>query len=224
MRFKAIIFDMDGTITDTTSIWNQATKELIAMKGVPSTDQLGIELCERMHGLSMTEACKFIKDSIGIADPLDKLIEEKTAIACNLYRQGIRFIEGFEDFHAQVTQHNLKSGIATNADDSTLTITKEVLALERFFGYHIYNITCVNNIAKPDPALYLHAANQLGVSPDHCLAIEDSAFGIQAAKRAGMFCIGINTSRNYEHVKESDLIIDKYCEIDLKKLLKTTKW
>jgi beta-phosphoglucomutase-like phosphatase (HAD superfamily) len=68
--------------------------------------------------------------------------------------------------------------------------------------------------------LYLHAAKQIDIAAELCVAIEDSAHGIRAAKGAGMFCIGINTSKNLDNLKEADFIIDTYHDIDLPRLLK----
>ncbi len=64
--------------------------------------------------------------------------------------------------------------------------------------------------SKPDPALYLYAAKALGVAPSRCLVIEDSAVGILSAKRAGMFCIGINTAQNKKNLDMADKIIENY--------------
>lgn len=220
MRFKAIIFDMDGTIIDTSHIWDQATKNLVESKGILFTPELQAELIKRVHGLAMDKTCKIIKDLTNIEDSVDDIIRQKAKIACDLYENGISFIQGFEQFHASVINKSLKIGIATNADDGTLKIAKKTLNLEKFFGDHIYNISYVNNVCKPDPAIYLYAAKQLNIDPEECLAIEDSAFGIKAAKGAGMYCIGINTHGNHEALLESDHIVLGYEEIDLNNLLK----
>jgi beta-phosphoglucomutase-like phosphatase (HAD superfamily) len=79
----------------------------------------------------------------------------------------------------------------------------------------MYNISCVGNICKPRPDIYLHAAKKLGCAPAECIAIEDSAPGILAAKRAGMKCIGINTNRDITALKEADYIIESYSEVTL---------
>ena len=208
---------MDGTIIDTSHLWRQATYALIGNKNVTVELEHKHVLEKRLHGLNMSQACIFIKEYFSITDSVEQLMIEKTALACALYKQGIMFIEGFEQFHSQVAPV-YKTGIATNADDATLALSVQTLKLDRFFGDHIYNISHVHNKGKPDPAIYLHVARQLDVHPDQCIAIEDSAHGIASAQRAGMFCIGINTSGNLDQVKAADLIIDKYADLDRARL------
>lgn len=219
MKFKAIIFDLDGTIVDTSDIWHRANELLIESKGITYTPELRELIQSKIHGLATHRSCSIIKDVLSLPDELDSLISEKRKIAQQLYETKLAFIDGFEEFHDDVEELGLLHGIATNADDTTVSLTDKSLNLRKFFGEHIYGISCVNYVCKPDPAIYLHAAEQLGCKPADCLAIEDSAHGIEAAQRAGLFCIGINTAKSHDQVKKADLIVDEYQAIDLKKLL-----
>lgn len=98
----------------------------------------------------------------------------------------------------------------------------KALNLENLFGKHMYTISHVANQPKPNPAIYLYAADQLGHQPHECIAIEDSPTGIQSAKDAGMYCIGINSSRRPELLRAAHAIINHYDEIDLDTLLANT--
>lgn len=210
---------MDGTIIDTEHIWHAATNWLLTSRGVTVTPELEQELSTRLNGLAMIPCIKIIKEIANLDEDVEHLVKEKSKKANELYAQGIKFVEGFLEFHNRALAHELKVGLATNADDHTVRITNETLNLTQLFGTHIYNITHVNYVHKPNPAVYLHAAKQLEIDPAECIAIEDSTNGIRAARDAGMFCIGINTSRKPERLVDSHMIINHYDEINLSHLL-----
>jgi HAD superfamily hydrolase (TIGR01509 family) len=220
LKYKAIIFDMDGTITDTESLWKRATLTIIERRGISVSPADQDRFHKQLSGMSLHEACARIKAVFNLPDSHENIMKEKADIAHELFEQEVRLFEGFIKFHADIKERKLKIAIATNADDKSLAIAKRILDLEDYFDEHIYNISHVDNQAKPHPALYLYAAEQLGVDPEDCIAIEDSPHGIRAAKDAGMFCIGYNSSRDKNQVKEADLIVDEYHHIDLEKLLK----
>ncbi|HZW61386.1 MAG TPA: HAD family phosphatase [Candidatus Babeliales bacterium] len=220
MNYQAIIFDMDGTIIETEHIWKFARNSLVTSRGIPLTPEFEQTLAERLAGTAIHESCAIIKELAKLPDSVEDLVKEKNQIANAIYEDGVRFIEGFLPFHAEAKALNLELGVATNATDQTIAVTNKKLNLTHLFGTHVYGISKVNNKGKPNPAIYLHAAAQLGIEPDKCIAIEDSANGIKAAKAAGMLCIGINTSGNPAQLTEADLIINGYDEIDLNLLIK----
>ncbi len=219
MKYKAIIFDLDGTIVDTDRIWKQTNQILIESRGICYTPELRTELDSRTHGLTFQKSCIAIKELANLKESPEDLAREGRLIAISLYKQGIVYIKGFKEFHKAICTFNLDKAIATNADDHTIRLTDEILNLRQFFGKHIYGVSAVNYTPKPDPALYMHAAKELGYKPELCIAIEDSAFGVQAAKGAGMYCIGINTGGNPLALKKADAIINCYTEINIKKIL-----
>lgn len=220
MKFKAIIFDMDGTIIDTEHIWDSATAKLISSKGFEYAGDLKTEINRLNKGNTLDRCCQNIKNLLNLADDIDDLIKEKTALAQEMYEKDVNFINGFEQFHEDTLTHKLSIALATNAQDDFLQLMKKNFKLENLFGKHIYNPSHVNNIGKPNPDLYLYAAKQINVNPQDCIAIEDSPHGIRAAKSAGMLCIGINSGKNREVLKEADIIIDEYKELDLANLIK----
>lgn len=219
MKYKAIIFDLDGTIIDTETIWDHASRQLLSKRGVCLDPQAEAQLFASIHGLALHKSCQLIKETAQLSESLEDLICEKSAIAHELYKQNVRFIPGFVQFHNQLAQYHLKTGIATNASAETAELTDRILNLQQFFGKHIYNVSHVNFANKPDPALYLHAAKQLLVDPKECIAIEDSHHGVAAAKCAGMYCIGINTAGNKTALASADIIVDHYDQINLKELI-----
>jgi beta-phosphoglucomutase-like phosphatase (HAD superfamily) len=86
MKCKAIIFDMDGTIVDTNPIWNKTVVQLALRKGI-TDPQLHKKIQDAICGLSVTPACKLIKELSALPDSLDQIMQEKMEIALSLYEE-----------------------------------------------------------------------------------------------------------------------------------------
>ena len=102
MKYKAIIFDLDGTIIDTETIWDQASRQLISKRGIVLDQETETELFKQIHGLALHKSCLLIKDAAQLPESLEDLIREKSAIAHALYTNNVRFIPGFVQFHQQL--------------------------------------------------------------------------------------------------------------------------
>ena len=222
MIYKALIFDMDGTIIETEQAWAQATRKLIEQKTGSCPISLYDSIREKIQGLDITNSCKVIKEMACITDDLKTLCAEKEELAHAFYKKGIVFIEGFEEFHEKLLTRGIKTAIATNARSSTIQHTQDALNIKRFFGKHIYGLDLVEK-GKPHPDIYLFASDKIGVDPRLCVSLEDSAHGIKAAKQAGMFSIGINTTKIYAQVAGADYIVDAYKDIDIDMLFEAVK-
>lgn len=219
MKFQAIIFDMDGTIITSENIWGQATK-IILKRHANLSDEECESVMPLLKGGSLLTTCSYIHTTFNTKASISQLMQEKKEHAFRQFHDQIKLIDGFDRFHKKLIQQNLKSAIATNASLPEVNKILEYIPLHTFFNKHIYTVDHVFKRAKPKPDVYLHAAQQLDISPEFCIAIEDSTHGVTAAKAAGMYCIGINTGKNRAAIAHADEIIEHYDEIDLEKLLK----
>ncbi len=219
MKYKAIIFDMDGTIIDTEHVWQGACRRLISQLNLDLHDDVRTDLENRSIGMAVHECCLIIKELTQSKDSVQELTDRMIEHAKDLYLDGAKFIAGFTEFYAQARNHDLKMGIATNADNHTLSLARSTMDLASFFGDHIYNPIMAGCKYKPEPDLYLYVAKQLDIDPSLCIAIEDSKHGINAARAAGMLCIGIGTSQDPEQIKHAHIPVPGYEHINLKKLL-----
>lgn len=218
MKYKAIIFDMDGTIINSEHLWEESSKYMLQTKG-NLTEEECLKILPELKGASLHTSCTFIAMTYNTKESVEELIKLKEEYVFKNFGQFTQFIDGFEQFHNKLSNLGIKSAIATNATINTLLKTKEHVPLVKFFNEHIYSFEDVGRKPKPKPDVFIHAAHQIGMDPIDCIAIEDSSHGIAAAKAAGMYCIGINTGNDRHSLSQADEIVDHYNEIDLDRLL-----
>ena len=214
---KAIIFDLDGTITDSEPFWLSIHKQMLEKRSITIDKATELELYRAMHGKAAREIAKWMCDRYGLPESIDELIEEFKELSVQKCHGNVPLISGFDAFFEQVKSYPLRYAIATNCGPHSTGVLDKAVDLESRFGEHIYHCGHVAE-GKPAPDLYLFAAEKLDVKPHECLVIEDSPTGIAAAQAAGMFCIGLNHG-DLEAVEKADLIVEGYHKIDLETLL-----
>ena len=223
MKFQAAIFDMDGTIILTEEIWQQSAIKLIEKKCTISlSDKEKEQIVTQLAGSGLNHSAHIIQEAQKKfsahnqkEDSLETIMNEYKALTVSFYNEKIPFVSGFKTFHQKLAAKNIPTAIATNCPLDILQATNNILHLDRYFQSHMYSVSQINNICKPNPAIYLYAAQQLSIEPNKCVAFEDSIPGITAAKAAGMYCIGIRNQAHPEFVEHADMYIDSYDEINL---------
>lgn len=220
-NIKAIIFDMDGTIVKTEHIWVEANKSLLYRRGYPILTDTQKEFFESMSGVGLIHSASVIKKEFNLSDPVEILAKETEEIALKLFETDLEFIEGFEQFHKKLQLIAMPTSIATNASGESLKKFSQKMNFKQFFGNNMYCIEMVGNIAKPDPAIFLHAAKQLNALPHECIVFEDSIVGFNAARAAGMKCIAIKSDTNKNSISLANSAISSYHEAEeaLKKII-----
>src|SRR3989338_6574091 len=124
-----------------------------------------------------------------IEGPLDKLIERRTKLFLEVFRERAKPLPGVLKFFSYVKEQKWPLGLGTSASRGVMYFVVETLDLKRFFNTQV----CADDVkqGKPAPDIYLEVARRLNVNPKYCLVFEDSAYGAQAAKAAGMTCVAI---------------------------------
>ncbi len=185
--FDGIVFDCDGTLVDSMPIHFDAWCEALAAFGAANI------LCEdvfyAMGGRPTTDIVEELNDEYGL-----RLVPDEVALAKRsafLERLGqVRPIEEVVDF-ARRWRGRVPMAVATGATRMVAEKTLQAVGLSDLFD----EVVACEDVAagKPAPDVYLVAAARLGVEPSRCLALEDAAAGILAARRAGMIVVAVPT-------------------------------
>jgi HAD superfamily hydrolase (TIGR01509 family) len=181
-RFEMVIFDCDGVLVDSEPIINQAHAHVLSACGYPITEQ---NLVERFCGMSDREMLEIIEREWGRALPASYAEHVGLMIEAG-FDQSLAPIEGVAEALASLT---LPICVASSSSLEQIRQKLKITGLLGRFGEHLFSATMVAR-GKPAPDLFLYAAQQLATAPDHCLVIEDSPAGIDAALAAGMTAIG----------------------------------
>lgn len=179
----AVLFDMDGLLLDTESLYLQAMQA-----AARSLDrEMPLAFCHSMIGVPGRECDVMIQDFYGPGFSIVELRGHYSAIIKQLLETSIPVKAGVAELLDFLDAHGLPAAVATSSRRVTAAhhLGRAGL-LERFKA-----VATIDDVerAKPHPDIYLEAARRLGVAPEHCIAFEDSSIGLTAAHAAGTMAI-----------------------------------
>ncbi len=204
-----IIFDAEGVVFDTESIWDRAQVEFLGRRNITYEREV---LKPVLTGRSLVEGVRVMQSLYGFPGDPELLAQERLAIVKELLYSGVHFIDGFLDFHRYV-QPRYKMCLATAMDRSLFTIVETTLDLHCLFAEKMFFISDVGGKGKPAPNIFFYAARQMQALVEECLVIEDAPLGITAAKRAGMRCVALTTTYPHEKLREADVVVEGFEQI-----------
>ncbi len=184
-NFKAILFDMDGTLIDSELHWVVAETKFGEKFNIP----FSWEWIKLINGKSLTEASVMYKERHSLPNPIEEIIAHKASCSEAVYSDHSLPLLGAEDLLARIKKQNdKKTAIASGASLDRIRKIVDRFSWHNYFDALI-STDHVDYVGKPDPAIFLYAAKELGISPGDCVVVEDSENGLNAAKRAGMKCV-----------------------------------
>ncbi len=212
---KGLVFDLDGVITDTAKFHYIAWKNMAEKLGITIDEKFN----EQLKGISRIESLERILEFGGKADKYTQ--EEKEALAAQKNAEYVELLEeltpadilpGLISVLDQADALGMKSSIASASKNAPHILEK--LGIKERFAHIVDPNTLVKG--KPDPEIFIRAAEAIGITPEEAIGFEDAQAGIEGIKGANMFAVGVSVG---EPLHGADLIVNSLEEIDLSKLI-----
>lgn len=180
----AVVFDNDGLLLDTESVWTRAEEDLFERRGLTFTPADKRE----MVGTSAAIAGRLLEERLG--SPAAELISELDALVVAELEHGVEAMVGARELLGRLRERGTPVGIVSNSPLRFLRRSLEITGFEGAFDV----VLSAHEVASPKPApdAYLEACRRLGVRPGpSVVALEDSPSGVAAARAAGLTVIGV---------------------------------
>ncbi|MBS5938579.1 HAD family phosphatase [Clostridium sp.] len=206
-KVESVIFDMDGVLFDTESIYLKVWKNVFKKYGYKMTK----DIYSQVIATGRENVKKVFLREFGEKLPIEKMYVEKDLALKEEIEKCVYIKEGAVEILTHLKSKNYKVALATSSDRERMNKQLEKANIRKYFD----EIVCKDEVekTKPNPEIYLKVANKLNVNPKNCLVIEDSLAGVKAAYKANMKVLHV------EDLKKADNEIKKYCYKSFNNLL-----
>lgn len=180
----AVVFDLDGVLVDSEHVWDEVREELARERGGRWHERAQAD----MMGMSSVEWSRYMHDVIGLSEPPEEIDAEVVRRMSARYADELPLLDGAAAAVRRLADA-YSLGLASSSNRPLIDAVLEMAGLSSLFQATVSSEEVPRG--KPAPDVFLEAARRLGVEPDRCAAIEDSANGLRSAHAAGMRVIAI---------------------------------
>ena len=219
---RAVIFDFDGVITDSEVLHLRSFNRVLVQYGVEISTK---DYYREYLGLSDIDCFRALIDKKVLQNPangIESLAREKTEVFEELAKTEGRIIDGVRGFLQMLSQNNIPMAICSGALLTEIELVLEQAQLRSFFEV-IVSAEFVKK-GKPSPEGFLLTLKKLNherrnaISANQCIVIEDSHWGLEAAKAAGMHSVAVTNSYDADQLALAEKIISKLGELSIDSL------
>jgi putative hydrolase of the HAD superfamily len=214
---KAVVFDFDGLIVDTETVWYESFKEVLSNHGL----ELSVEQFARVIGTDDADLYAYIEKNL--SSPVESVVIKDAAHELFAVKMGEPVLRnGVKEYLIEAKELGLKIGLASSS--SREWVEGYLKKLNIFSYFDVIRTRDDVSRVKPDPELYVKAVEALGVATSEAFALEDSLNGLKAARAAGIQCVVVpNSVTAHLNFTDYSLKISSMSDLRLKQVLSSIK-
>ena len=200
-RNYAVLWDMDGVLVDTGEFHFQSWKETFEELDVP----FDREDFRKTFGMNNAGILEWMFGRKPDPEEVAQISDKKESLFRELVKGKAEPLPGVLDWLKQFQAWEIKQAITSSAPPENIEVLVAELKIEDFFDAIVSGFDLPG---KPNPDVFLKAANTLRVRPENCVVVEDAIAGVEGAKRAGMKCISVTTTNPASKLAKADYIFE----------------
>ncbi len=216
MKYKlqnhAVLWDMDGVLVDTGDFHFAAWKRTFDDLGIP----FGLEDFRNTFGMNNAGILEWIFKRKPDLDEIVQISDKKETLFRESVRGKAELLPGVQMWLRQFQAWGIKQAITSSAPAENIEVLVAELKIKEYFDAIV---TGFDLPGKPNPDIFLKAANIVRMRPEDCIVIEDAIAGVEGAKRAGMKCIAVTTTNPASALEKADYIVDHLGKMSKEKFL-----
>lgn len=199
------IFDLDGTLLDSSEMWRSLGTRYLNLLGIEPRE----DLAEVMNAMSMPESANYLRERYELSYSVDEILRQFSRMTEKFYKEQVEFRNGAPRLLAHLRSRCVKMSVATAGDANLGMTALNRLGVANFFAGAV---SCSEYGAKTSSEVFLAAAELIYAVPEETIVFEDSLHAVRSAKKAGFRTAAVRdiSERNQDELKRT---ADFYAEI-----------
>lgn len=201
-----VLWDLDGVLVDSGELHFLSWSEVMQENDIP----FSYEFFRDTFGMNNAGVLTRLLGEPPTPELLWKVAGRKEELFRELLPGRVKVLPGARDWLARLRRWGVRQALATSAPAENMEALVDEAGLRSYLDALV---TGFDLPSKPDPAVYLKAAEQIGVAPAQCVVVEDAVPGVEGARRAGMRCIAVTTTNPAGALQAADIVVDRLSEV-----------
>ncbi|MBO5488603.1 MAG: HAD family phosphatase [Eubacterium sp.] len=183
-KIKGAIFDLDGTLFQSTGVWRQIDIDFLKKRGF---DEVPADYVETITPMEFRQIADYTIERFGLKERAEDIMDEWNRMALDAYTNDVPLKKGVKEFLQEISDAGIQMGVATS---NIANLYMPCLTRNGIVSYfHSYTECGDVGKGKRFPDIYIEAARKLGCLPEECLVFEDITDALQTAKKAGFVTV-----------------------------------